>query len=65
MSLYKIVDATMDYSRVGDHLQMMYDDLAEKISALIAQGWKCEGGLVVVGNSGEIARIIQGMSRST
>lgn len=64
MSLYKIVHATIGYSTVGDHQQMMYDDLAEKVSALIVEGWKCEGGLVVAENAGEIYRIIQGMSRS-
>ena len=56
MPIYQIVKSVM-----GMHIDIICNDLSKKVSSLLLDGWKCQGGVCIIVQEGTPIYAIQAM----
>jgi len=62
MPFYQIVSVTYSSDVEYPNTAGLYNMLSKKVSTLLLEGWKCQGGVAIVSFEGQTYEIIQAMT---
>jgi len=62
MPFYQIVSVTYSSDVEYPNTAGLYNMLSKKVSTLLLEGWKCQGGVAVITDTGVPIEVIQAMT---
>ena len=61
-TIVKVHKYEEEVNRYGDPNNIIFEVLSQRVEALMNLGYKCQGGLAVVYDDGEIIKVYQAMA---